>query len=81
MMCKEHKNINLGFISEKFSEGKHMCFIYNSEEERKRVISRFLEEGVKGQEQVSYFAHDMSKDSHRLIHHTSQHDHHPAKYR
>ncbi|MDH5366019.1 MAG: MEDS domain-containing protein [Cyclobacteriaceae bacterium] len=61
-MCKEHKNINLGFTAEPFPEGTHMCLIYNNEEERARVISKFLEAGVKEKEQVSYLAYDMNKE-------------------
>lgn len=61
-MCENHKNINLGFTSEPFPEGTHMCFIYNNEDERASVISKFLEAGVKGKEQVSYLAYDMSRE-------------------
>ncbi|MDH5474297.1 MAG: MEDS domain-containing protein [Cyclobacteriaceae bacterium] len=61
-MCKERCEINLGFTSEKFKEGTHMCFIYSDEEERKSVITKFIEAGVKAGEQVSYIAYDMEKE-------------------
>lgn len=50
------KTIELGFIPQHYPEGTHMCLIYKSEEERKKVISRFLKKGVETGEKVSYFA-------------------------
>jgi hypothetical protein len=60
-MCKECEKVDLGFTSEKFPQGTHMCYIYNDDEERKTIISKFLEAGLKGNERVAYFAHEMDK--------------------
>lgn len=48
--------VDLGFTSERFPAGTHMCFIYNDEEERCEVISRYLGAGIAGGELVGYFA-------------------------
>lgn len=59
---KEFKNVNFGFTSEKFPEGTHMCFIYNKEDERASIISKFLGAGMKSGEKVTYFAYKMDKE-------------------
>ena len=49
-MCTNHVNVNLGFSEELFPAGPHVCLIYNSEEERNDVISKFIEAGLKNNE-------------------------------
>jgi hypothetical protein len=61
-MCTECANIDLGFCNEKFPKGTHMCYIYNDDEERKSIISKFLCAGMNQNERVAYFAHSMDKD-------------------
>jgi hypothetical protein len=61
-MCEQRKNIEFGFTSEEFPEGTHMCLIYSNEEERAYIVSKFLEAGMKGNEKVAYFAHEMNKE-------------------
>ena len=61
-----HKEVPMGFIDGVFSPGIHMCYIYNDEDERNRIIYRFLESGLQNGENVSYFmdtntADEMSK--------------------
>ncbi len=46
--------VPMGFTKETFSPGMHMCYIYNDEEERKRIIFRFLESGLLNGENVLY---------------------------
>lgn len=60
-MCANHGKIDLGFTSEKFPKGTHMCYIYNDDEERKSIMSKFIEAGLNGNEKVAYFAHSMDK--------------------
>lgn len=60
-MCNECSKIDLGFSDEKFPQGTHMCYIYNDDEERKSVISKFLKAGLRDNERVAYFAHSMDK--------------------
>lgn len=38
--------------------GTHLCLLYESEVERREVVSRFVEEGLAAGERVAYFADD-----------------------
>ena len=53
---KPEPTVDLGFTAEPFPAGTHMCLIYRDEQERRDVISRYLEAGVAGGEMVGYFA-------------------------
>lgn len=46
----------LGFTDELLPESAHICLIFDNEEERKSIVSRFLAAGLKRGEQVRYFA-------------------------
>lgn len=48
--------VDLGFTTEHFPAGTHMCFIYNNEQERRETIARYLESGLGSGELVGYFA-------------------------
>lgn len=54
--------ISMGFTKEKFPAGTHMCMIYDNEEERRKYIFQFLEEGLKSGEKVYYFTDTMPTD-------------------
>lgn len=54
-MCSDHLKVKVGFTEELFQAGTHMCLIYNSEEERNEVISKFIDAGLKTDEKVAYF--------------------------
>ena len=56
------KEVPMGFTSETFPAGIHMCYIYNDEVQRRKVISQFLESGLSNGEKVSYFMDVMSVD-------------------
>jgi len=60
-MC-QLQPVNMGFTTEKFPPGTHMCLIYNSDKERRMIISRFLESGLLEGERVGYFADTMTPD-------------------
>lgn len=60
-MCKTCEQVDLGFTSEKFPRGTHMCYIYDDDNERRAIISKFIESGLKENEKVAYFAHSMEK--------------------
>ena len=60
-MCQNHKLVNMGFTNEKFPEGTHMCLIYNKEEERQKIISKYIKGGLSSGQMVAYFAEDISK--------------------
>jgi len=53
---------NMGFTSEMFPAGTHMCLIYSQESERRKIIGKFLESGLLAQEKVAYFADTLSPD-------------------
>ncbi|OGV75662.1 MAG: hypothetical protein A3I83_09635 [Methylotenera sp. RIFCSPLOWO2_02_FULL_45_14] len=53
-------NISLGFTSDLFPQGTHICYIYKDEEERKEVIAKFVESGLLGGELVGYFVDAIS---------------------
>ena len=61
-MCKDPIKINMGFADEQFPAGIHMCMIYNSEKERQKIISKYLEAGLSTGEKVAYFAAEMSPE-------------------
>lgn len=56
------KYVEMGFTAEPFPEGTHMCLIYSNEEERRNVITSFVEKGLKTGERVAYFSDAMSPD-------------------
>lgn len=61
-MTNSTRTINLGFTPERFSEGCHMCYIYNDEEERREVMARYIESGVADGDYVFYLVDSMAKD-------------------
>lgn len=61
-MCARNELVDLGFTSENFPPGTHMCLIFNGEDERKKVIGDFLKIGLKQGERVAYFADVMTTD-------------------
>jgi hypothetical protein len=50
------RDVPLGFTQRQFPAGSHMCFVYDSEEERRRVMAKYLAAGVDTGERVAYFA-------------------------
>lgn len=54
--------ISLGFTSEKFPPGTHICYLYSDEDERRRVVSAFLNSGITEREAVHYFPDVLAAD-------------------
>jgi len=52
----------MGFTRERFPAGTHMCLIYDDEAERRRLVSKFLDAGLRDGEKVAYFADLASPD-------------------
>lgn len=52
-MCEK---IHVGFTHERFEAGTHMCLVFRDENERKRIVSKFIESGIMDDERVGYFA-------------------------
>jgi hypothetical protein len=61
-MLSKGKEVRMGFTGETFPPGIHMCYIYNDEAQRKKVISQFLESGLLNGEKTSYFMDVISTD-------------------
>lgn len=54
--------ISLGFDEEPYPRGTHMCLIFNDEDERRWVMSKYIQSGMDANEQVGYFVDTMSPD-------------------
>lgn len=54
-MHSERDGISVGFCSERFHEGTHMCLVYRDESERRRIVAKFIESGLVGDERTYYF--------------------------
>ncbi len=50
------KEVPMGFTRDSFLEGTHLCLIYDNDEERNKIIAKFLAAGLARSEQVGYFA-------------------------
>ncbi|MCU1500226.1 MAG: hypothetical protein JWM47_4179 [Acidimicrobiales bacterium] len=50
------RQIPLGFTSELYPEGTHICYLYSDEEERKRFMSLYVSSGIDEREAVTYVA-------------------------
>jgi hypothetical protein len=59
-MKRDDSSISLGFDSKAYPAGTHMCLIYNDDAERGKIISQFLDGGLKTGEKVAYFVDDIS---------------------
>ncbi|MBP7686618.1 MAG: MEDS domain-containing protein [Thermoflexales bacterium] len=55
-MNDQQPGINLGFTEETFPDCQHVCLIYDNEEQRRRIVSKYLAAGLKQGELVRYFA-------------------------
>jgi hypothetical protein len=55
-MNDPRQEIDRAFTQEDFPECHHLCLIYDSEEQRRHIVSQFLAAGLKRGELVRYFA-------------------------
>ena len=60
-MQNQNMKVDMGFVNEKFPVATHMCLIYNSEEERKNVITKYIQSGIINKEKVMYLADNATK--------------------
>jgi hypothetical protein len=51
----ESKGTAMGFTDERFPGSHHICLIYETDEQRQRVVSEFLAAGIERGELVRYF--------------------------
>ena len=54
--------ISLGFTDEKVRAGQHICYIYNDDRERRHVMGKFLESGIRENEKVLYLVDLMTPE-------------------
>jgi len=47
--------ISLGFDADLYPAGTHMCRIFNDDEERRRVMAKFIQSGIDENELLRYF--------------------------
>lgn len=59
-MNDSERVISLGFTAERFPPGTHMCYIYNDDNQRREIASKYVESGLQGRERVGYFVDLMS---------------------
>ena len=55
-MNNQRQEMDMGFTKEVIPECHHLCLIYDSEEERRKIVSEYLAAGLKRGEIVRYFA-------------------------
>jgi len=55
-MTTTHPSISVGFCSERFKAGTHMCLVYRDEADRRSIVAKFVESGLANDERVFYFA-------------------------
>jgi len=59
-MSTAQRQAAMGFTDERFPAGTHMCLIYDNEDERRKVIGKFLSAGLQEHEKTAYFADTMA---------------------
>lgn len=55
-MAGTHKQKPIAFDNDELPTGTHICLIYSEEEERRSIISGFIEKGINSGEKVIYMA-------------------------
>ena len=61
-MNNQRQEMDMGFTQEVIPECHHLCLIYDSEEERRKIVSEYLAAGLKRGEIVRYFADTTAPD-------------------
>jgi hypothetical protein len=64
-MKPKKRKVSLGFSNEEFVEGHHIIYVYNNDEERKKTLAKFLQQGLVDNEKVLYLVSDISTDEMR----------------
>jgi MEDS: MEthanogen/methylotroph, DcmR Sensory domain len=61
-MNQSRREISLGFTSEHHTEGQHICYIFNNENERRQTMAKYLQAGLDEQEKVLYLVDRITPD-------------------
>ena len=59
-MAATRRDISLGFTPERLHEGLHVCYLFDDDEERLRVMAPFLQSGLDDREKVLYLVDQMT---------------------
>lgn len=62
-MSVERRHVCLGFTDERYPEGTHICYLYNDDDERRRLLSLFARHTLVEGERLDYLA-DVSDSAH-----------------
>lgn len=62
MTAAKERMVYLGFVDESFPEGTHMCYIFNDDDERRRLMGKFLKSGLSAGERVGYSSDTITPD-------------------
>ncbi|MDI6740843.1 MAG: MEDS domain-containing protein [Candidatus Edwardsbacteria bacterium] len=62
MGTQQRRVASMGFTEERFPAGTHMCLIYDDENERRKLIAKYLDAGLREREKVAYFVDTMPVD-------------------
>ena len=60
--CADRRTISLGFTEERVLEGQHICYLFNDDFERRRVMAKYMESGLLAREKVLYLVDAMTPD-------------------
>lgn len=55
-MSVERRHVCLGFTDERYPEGTHICYLYNDDEERHRILSLFARHALLEGDRLDYLA-------------------------
>jgi hypothetical protein len=55
-MTEPSRHVCLGFTDEPYPPGTHICYLYNDDEERRRILPLYAREALLGREAFSYVA-------------------------
>jgi hypothetical protein len=61
-MNGQRQEMDMGFTKEIFPDCHHLCLIYDSEDQRRKIVSEYLAAGLKRGEIVRYFADTTAPD-------------------
>lgn len=62
MTTTEQRKVSLGFDHDEICEGQHICLLFRDDQERQRVMSRFLQSGIDAGEKLLYLVDTMTPD-------------------
>lgn len=61
-MCVPRREISVGFTEEKFTEGQHILYVFNDDEERRQTMAKYIGTGLTDGEKVLYLADTISPE-------------------